>query len=104
MHWFRFTEMGMNYSACPERIFCATPKAWTTAIPLLPSREGKICSPLQKGEGLGERFLSSKKTFFDGTKLPLEGARPKTTTYSMKLLLSPKLDDSESPQFATSTT
>jgi hypothetical protein len=68
------------------RIFCATSTAWTIAT---------ICSPLQKGEGSGVRFLSDQKTIFDGTKLPVDRACSKTTTYSMKLLSSPDLDDAK---------
>jgi hypothetical protein len=46
--------------------------------------------------------IDAPKTIFDGTKLPLAYRRPKTTTYGMKSLFSPKLDASESRQFAAS--
>src|SRR5580704_17405760 len=90
------------------RIFCATSTAWTiAAIPL--SRRERI-----EGEGpYSARVFSRaikdsvsapalsftlKRTIFDGTKLPIDDNPPKTTTYSMKLLSSPDLDDSESRQ------
>ena len=46
--------------------------------------------------------LFAPKTIFDGTKLPLVYRHPKTTTYGMKSPFSPKLDESESRQFAAS--
>lgn len=55
--------------------------------------------------GLGVRFLGRHKrtkTFSDGTKLLLVVARPKTTTYGMKLLFSPELGQPEWRQFASS--
>jgi hypothetical protein len=48
--------------------------------------------------------MSAQKSIFDGTKLPLVYRGPKTTTYGMKLLFLPDLDNSESRQFATPTT
>ncbi len=55
----------------------------------------KILSPL--------RFcpdVCDQKTIFDGTKLPVDGSRPKTTTYGMNLLFSRDLDDSKLRHFA----
>jgi hypothetical protein len=48
--------------------------------------------------------MNEQKIVFDGTKLPLEGAPSKTTTYGMTLLFSPELNQSESRQFAASAT
>ena len=46
--------------------------------------------------------IVASKTTFDGTKLPIVYRRLITTTYGVKPPFSPKLDDREAPQFATS--
>ena len=46
--------------------------------------------------------IDTRKTTFDGTNPPVVYRRPRTTTYGMKPLISPKLDESESRQFAAS--
>ena len=105
-------NLGGQFHAEAESRIAREKARWLRSLTLnpLPSGEGKSAAPSTqrspKEEGLGVRFLdamSEQKTISDGTKLPLEGSRPKTTTYGMKLLFSPELDASESHQVATST-